>query len=86
MFERLTERLGDAFRNLSGRGRISEANVAEVMGEVRTALLEADVNVEVKPLNAVAPRMTTSTRRAGSNDARATAWISAAVTAMTSDS
>ena len=47
MFERLTERLGDAFRNLSGRGRLSEDNVRQVMGEVRTALLEADVSVEV---------------------------------------
>ena len=47
MFDRLTERLGDAFRNLSGRGKISEDNVREVMAEVRTALLEADVNVEV---------------------------------------
>jgi len=47
MFERLTERLGDAFRNLSGRGKISEENVREVMAEVRTALLEADVHVDV---------------------------------------
>jgi signal recognition particle subunit SRP54 len=47
MFDRLTERLGTAFRNLSGRGRISEENVREVMGEVQTALLEADVHVEV---------------------------------------
>jgi signal recognition particle subunit SRP54 len=43
MFESLTDRLGSALRNLSGRGRISESNVREVMGEVRTALLEADV-------------------------------------------
>jgi len=43
MFESLTERLGSALRNLSGRGRISESNVREVMAEVRTALLEADV-------------------------------------------
>ena len=43
MFESLTDRLGSALRNLSGRGHISESNVREVMGEVRTALLEADV-------------------------------------------
>jgi signal recognition particle subunit SRP54 len=43
MFESLTDRLGSALRNLSGRGRVSESNVREVMGEVRTALLEADV-------------------------------------------
>ena len=47
MFERLSESIGTAFRNLSGRGRISESNVREAMAEVRTALLEADVNLEV---------------------------------------
>jgi signal recognition particle subunit SRP54 len=47
MFERLSQSLGTAFRNLSGRGRLSEANVREAMAEVRTALLEADVNLEV---------------------------------------
>lgn len=47
MFERLSESLSTAFRNLSGRGRISESNVREAMAEVRTALLEADVNLEV---------------------------------------
>ena len=47
MFDVLTERLGDVFRNLRGRGRITEENVADAMGAVRTALLEADVNVEV---------------------------------------
>ncbi|MEY4942730.1 MAG: hypothetical protein RL254_911, partial [Planctomycetota bacterium] len=39
MFERLSESLSTAFRNLSGRGRISESNVREAMAEVRTALL-----------------------------------------------
>ncbi|MGA2265184.1 MAG: signal recognition particle protein [Phycisphaerae bacterium] len=47
MFESLTEKLSEAFRRLSGRGRITEANVAETMREVRTALLEADVNYQV---------------------------------------
>ncbi len=47
MFESLSTRFGDAMRSLSGRGRITEANVREAMGEVRTALLEADVNHEV---------------------------------------
>ncbi|MEY4182352.1 MAG: Signal recognition particle protein [Planctomycetota bacterium] len=47
MFESLTDRLGSALRNLSGRGRISESNVREVMGEVRTALLEADVQQDL---------------------------------------
>ena len=47
MFEALTDRFNNVFRNLRGVGRITEDNVAEAMGEVRTALLEADVNLEV---------------------------------------
>ncbi|MCZ6735779.1 MAG: signal recognition particle receptor subunit alpha, partial [Planctomycetota bacterium] len=47
MFETLSERFNSTFRNLSGRGRISEENVREAMREVRTALLEADVHLEV---------------------------------------
>ncbi|MBS3734869.1 MAG: signal recognition particle protein [Phycisphaerae bacterium] len=47
MFEALTDKFTDVFRNLSGRGRISEKNVADAMGEVRQALLEADVNYKV---------------------------------------
>jgi len=47
MFDQLSERLGSVFRGIRGRGRITEANVRESMREVRTALLEADVHVEV---------------------------------------
>ncbi|MDA1008704.1 MAG: signal recognition particle protein [Planctomycetota bacterium] len=47
MFEGLTHRLQDVYRNLSGRGRISDANVQEALAEVRTALLEADVEQSV---------------------------------------
>jgi signal recognition particle subunit SRP54 len=47
MFDNLSEKLSDVFRNMRGRGRISEANVREAMRDVRTALLEADVNVNV---------------------------------------
>ena len=47
MFESLSQGLAGAFRNLSGRGRISEDNVREAMAGVRTALLEADVHVDV---------------------------------------
>lgn len=47
MFDTLTERFNDVFRNLRGRGRISEQNITEAMGEIRTALLEADVHVEI---------------------------------------
>src|SRR5947199_9356450 len=47
MFTALSDKFGDVFRNLSGRGRITEENVREAMREVRTALLEADVNFKV---------------------------------------
>jgi len=47
MFDALTDRLQSVFRGLRGRGRITEENVSEVMREIRTALLEADVNLEV---------------------------------------
>ena len=47
MFDALTEKFNDAFRALSGKGRISEENVRDAMRTVRTALLEADVNLNV---------------------------------------
>ena len=47
MFEALTERLTGVFNKLSGRGRITEADVEEALREVRRALLEADVNLRV---------------------------------------
>ena len=47
MFETLSEKLTTSLRNLSGRGKISESNVSEVMDEVRRALLDADVHVDV---------------------------------------
>jgi len=47
MFDTLTEKFSTTFRNLSGKGKISESNVREAMDEVRTALLEADVHYEV---------------------------------------
>ena len=47
MFDALTERFHSVFRSIRGRGRLSEANVQEAMREIRTALLEADVNVQV---------------------------------------
>ncbi len=47
MFDALTDRFNTVFRNLAGRGKISEENIREAMREVRTALLEADVNLEV---------------------------------------
>ena len=47
MFENLTDRLESAFKKLRGHGRLTEENIQEAMGEVRTALLEADVNFGV---------------------------------------
>ena len=47
MFEALTEKFSDVFRSLSGRGRITEQNVRDAVRDVRTALLEADVNYQV---------------------------------------
>jgi signal recognition particle subunit SRP54 len=47
MFDSLSNKLQNAFKNLRGLGKISEANVAEALREVRLALLEADVNFKV---------------------------------------
>ena len=47
MFDTLSERLRTTLGNLTGRGRISEADVDAAMREVRLALLEADVNFKV---------------------------------------
>jgi len=47
MFANLSDKFEGALRKLSGRGKISEANVREAMEEVRTALLEADAHYEV---------------------------------------
>src|SRR5438445_483001 len=47
MFDSLSTKLQNAFRNLRGLGKISEANAAEALREVRLALLEADVNFQV---------------------------------------
>jgi signal recognition particle subunit SRP54 len=47
MLEALSTRLGAIFDRLSNRGRLTETDVAEVLREVRIALLEADVNLAV---------------------------------------
>src|SRR2546421_1317806 len=47
MFTALTDKLSGVFRGLAGRGRISEENVRDAMRDIRTALLEADVNFKV---------------------------------------
>lgn len=47
MFEALSDRLGEIFKKLRGRGKLSEQDVNEAMREVRLALLEADVSLKV---------------------------------------
>ena len=47
MFENLTDRLDGVFKKLRGHGKLTEDNIQEAMREVRTALLEADVNFQV---------------------------------------
>ena len=47
MFENLSERLQSVFAGLTGKGRLSEADVDAAMREIRLALLEADVNFRV---------------------------------------
>ena len=47
MFENLSEKLQRAFKNLRGQGTVSEENIQEALREIRVALLEADVNLNV---------------------------------------
>ena len=47
MFENLTERLNNVFKELRRHGKLTEADVDTAMREVRLALLEADVNYAV---------------------------------------
>ena len=47
MFDSLSDRLQGVVKKLRGKGRLTESDVDEVLAEIRTALLEADVNVTV---------------------------------------
>ena len=47
MFENLSTRLEGIVKRIRGKGRLTEADVDEILREIRTALLEADVNVGV---------------------------------------
>ncbi len=46
-FESLTERLSKTFRNITGKGKLTEKNMEDMLKEVRLALLEADVNYKI---------------------------------------
>ena len=43
MFGQLSDRLGNAFKSLRGRGKLTDADIERTVKEIRTALLEADV-------------------------------------------
>ena len=66
MFDSLSDRLRKTLAGLTGRGRVSEADVDAAMREVRLALLEADVNFKVvkssSPACASAPSAPRSSR------------------------
>ncbi|ACB52820.1 signal recognition particle protein [Crocosphaera subtropica ATCC 51142] len=47
MFDALADRLEDAWKKLRGQDKITEANMQDALKEVRRALLEADVNLQV---------------------------------------
>src|SRR5450631_3210180 len=47
MFETLTDKLQRAFKTLRGQGTLTEENIGEALREIRVALLEADVNLNV---------------------------------------
>lgn len=47
MLDTLTEKFGDALQNIKGKGKITEGNIEDALKDVRTALLEADVNFKV---------------------------------------
>jgi signal recognition particle subunit SRP54 len=47
MFENLTDKLQRVFKNLRGEGTLTEENISDALREIRVALLEADVNLNV---------------------------------------
>ena len=47
MFESLSKRLENVFKNIRGQGRLTEKNMKDSLHEIRMALLEADVNYKV---------------------------------------
>ena len=46
-FDSLSERMTKAMRNIAGKGKLTDANMEDMLKEVRLALLEADVNYKV---------------------------------------
>jgi signal recognition particle subunit SRP54 len=64
MFDNLSTRLEGIVKRLRGKGRLTEADVDEILKEIRSALLEADVNVGVvrKVVNRIRERAIGATR------------------------
>lgn len=46
-FDNLSDRMQMAMRRVTGRGKLSEKDIEEMMREIRLSLLEADVNYKV---------------------------------------
>ena len=46
-FDSLSDRLNKTMRNIIGKGKLTDANMEDMLKEVRLALLEADVNYRV---------------------------------------
>ena len=47
MFDNLSDKFGEIFKKLRGETRLTESNISEAMREIRLALLDADVNVDI---------------------------------------
>ena len=47
MFDSLSEKIDKAIHRLSGRGRITDINIAEAIKDIRRALVDADVNYKI---------------------------------------
>jgi signal recognition particle subunit SRP54 len=47
MFDNLSDKFHDVFRKLRGHSTLTESNINEALQEIRRALLEADVNIDV---------------------------------------
>ena len=47
MFDNLSDKFSDIFRKLRGEAHLTESNIADAMREIRMALLDADVNIDV---------------------------------------
>lgn len=46
-FDNLTNKISKAFKNITGKGKLSERNMDDMLQEIRLALLDADVNYQV---------------------------------------